>query len=168
MSPEHLCRHSPCYWHRHSQSRRILISPTTHRQIPYGTAMSYPVSTSYIYPVPACPAVQLSGFYTLRRPLPQAFLQDIDAYICIPVVNRMAARTFPDASAQIFYQRISIAAGTAGLTVQVYRWYSADLISIPGSFISAFQKTLPTKHRLSILPVYVSGSFHSHASLRYR
>ena len=36
----------------------FLFLPLLHWQIPYGTAMSYTVSTSYIYPVPACPAVQ--------------------------------------------------------------------------------------------------------------
>ena len=40
----------------------FLFLPLLHWQIPYGTAMSYTVSTSYIYPVPACPAVQFFIF----------------------------------------------------------------------------------------------------------
>ena len=41
----------------------FLFLPPLHWQIPYGTAMSYTVSTGYIYTVPACPAVQFSYLY---------------------------------------------------------------------------------------------------------
>ena len=41
----------------------IAIAIPLHWQIPYGTAMSYTVSTGYIYTVPACPAVQFSYLY---------------------------------------------------------------------------------------------------------
>ena len=41
----------------------FLFLPPLHWQIPYGTAMSYTVSTGYIYTVPACPAVQFSYPY---------------------------------------------------------------------------------------------------------
>ena len=40
----------------------FLFLPLLHWRIPYGTAMSYTVSTSYVYPVPVCPAVQLFIF----------------------------------------------------------------------------------------------------------
>ena len=41
----------------------FLFLPPLHWQIPYGTAMSYTVSTGYLYTVPACPAVQFSYLY---------------------------------------------------------------------------------------------------------
>ena len=41
----------------------FLFLPPVHWQIPYGTAMSYTVSTGYIYTVLACPAVQFSYLY---------------------------------------------------------------------------------------------------------
>lgn len=40
----------------------FLLLPLLHWQTPYGTAMSYTVSTSYVYPVPVCPTVQLFIF----------------------------------------------------------------------------------------------------------
>ena len=40
----------------------FLFLPPLHWRLPYGTAMSYTVSTSYIYTVPVCPTVQLFIF----------------------------------------------------------------------------------------------------------
>ena len=41
----------------------FLLQPLLHWMIPCGISMSYTVSTSYIYTVPACPAVQFSYLY---------------------------------------------------------------------------------------------------------
>ena len=46
-----------------AKAEGFLFLPPLHWQIPYGTAMSYTVSTGYIYTVPACPAVQFSYLY---------------------------------------------------------------------------------------------------------
>ena len=78
----------------------FLLLPLLHWQTPYGTAMSYTVSTSYIYTVPVCPTVQ---FLSLCRLHLQSFFQNIDTCIRIPVMNRMAFGTLPDTNAQIFY-----------------------------------------------------------------
>ena len=114
----------------------FLFLPPLHWQIPYGTAMSYTVSTGYLYTVPACPAVQFSYLYACIR---------------IPVINCMTPGALPDTNAQIFHQRIPIATGTAGLAARIHRWYFADFISIPHSFIfQHFEKLCPrnTGYRL--------------------
>ena len=110
----------------------FLFLPPLHWQIPYGTAMSYTVSTGYIYTVPVCPTVQ---FLSLCRLHLQSFFQNIDTCIRIPVMNCMTPGALPDTNAQIFHQRIPIATGTAGLAARIHRWYFADFISIPHSFI---------------------------------
>ena len=46
-----------------AKAEGFLFLPPLHWQIPYGTAMSYTVSTGYLYTVPACPAVQFSYLY---------------------------------------------------------------------------------------------------------
>ena len=74
----------------------FLLLPLLHWQTPYGTAMSYTVSTSYIYTVPVCPTVQ---FLSLCRLHLQSFFQNIDTCIRIPVMNRMAFGTLPDTNA---------------------------------------------------------------------
>ena len=61
-----------------------MLLPLLHWQTPYGTAMSYTVSTSYIYTVPVCPTVQ---FLSLCRLHLQSFFQNIDTCIRIPVMN---------------------------------------------------------------------------------
>ena len=125
---------------------RISFSPNSlpgllHWQTPYGTAMSYTVSTSYIYTVPVCPTVQ---FLSLCRLHLQSFFQNIDTCIRIPVMNRMAFGTLPDTNAQIFYPWISVATTAAGLTARIHRWYSVNFISIPASFIfQHFKKFCP-------------------------
>ena len=50
-------------------------------------------------------------------------------------MNCMTAGALPDTNAQIFHPRIPIATGTAGLAARIHRWYFADFISIPHSFI---------------------------------
>ena len=50
-------------------------------------------------------------------------------------MNCMAFRALPDTNAQIFYPWISVAARAAGLTARIHRWYFADFISVPCSFI---------------------------------
>ena len=50
----------------------FLLLPLLHWQTPYGTAMSYTVSTSYIYTVPVCPTVQ---FLSLCRLHLQSFFR---------------------------------------------------------------------------------------------
>ena len=96
----------------------FLLLPLLHWQTPYGTAMSYTVSTSYIYTVPVCPTVQ---FLSLCRLHLQSFFQNIDTCIRIPVMNRMAFGTLPDTNAQIFYPWISVATTAAGLTARIHR-----------------------------------------------
>ena len=130
-----------------------MLLPLLHWQTPYGTAMSYTVSTSYIYTVPVCPTVQ---FLSLCRLHLQSFFQNIDTCIRIPVMNRMAFGTLPDTNAQIFYPWISVATTAAGLTARIIvgalNFHTSPL------YIPAFQKILPRKHSLSILTVYDSGS----------
>ena len=123
----------------------FLLLPLLHWQTPYGTAMSYTVSTSYIYTVPVCPTVQ---FLSLCRLHLQSFFQNIDTCIRIPVMNRMAFGTLPDTNAQIFYPWISVATTAAGLTARIHRWYSVNFISIPASFIfQHFKKFCPGNTR---------------------
>ena len=145
----------------------FLLLPLLHWQTPYGTAMSYTVSTSYIYTVPVCPTVQflslcrlhphgcgnrsnhcLVQFLSLCRLHLQSFFQNIDTCIRIPVMNRMAFGTLPDTNAQIFYPWISVATTAAGLTARIHRWYSVNFISIPASFIfQHFKKFCPGNTR---------------------
>ncbi len=110
------------------------------------------------------------SFLSLCRLHLQCFFQNINTCIRIPVMNRMAFRALPDTNAQIFYPWISVATRAAGLTARIHRWYSAYFISIPNCwlYIPAFQKTLPRKHSLWILPVYGSGSFPSRSDPRCR
>ena len=75
------------------------------------------------------------SFSSLCRLHLQCFFQNINACIRIPVMNCMAFRALPDTNAQIFHQRIPIVTGTAGLAARIHRWYFADFISIPHSFI---------------------------------
>ena len=102
----------------------FLLLPLLHWQTPYGTTMSYTVSTSYIYTVPVCPTVQ---FLSLCRLHLQSFFLFFDTCIRIPVMNRMAFGTLPDTHAQLFYPiRRKTPCFTYGDIRRVHRIYASN------------------------------------------
>lgn len=92
-----------------------MLLPTTALANTYGTAMSYTVSTSYIYTVPRMP---YGTVFIFMQTASAVLFQNIDTCIRIPVMYRMAFGTLPDTNAQIFYPWISVATTAAGLTAR--------------------------------------------------